>query len=212
MPDQLTSEQTCLVREQLERLPEEAEVLLDRRGQTLYHFRTAGLELVSKHYRLERFATRLLALLGQSRAARSHRNGLRLLAAGVRTPRPYFHLTVGGILPRSAVLVTAFQQGRQLPDYLGDHPESQPRLIEQLTTLTTTLQANRLSHGDYHAKNILVDGDEDLIIVDLDGVRSHSVTFRLRRRYLRDRQRMIGSLKDFPNFARQLDAALPPAT
>lgn len=211
-PEQLTADQVRAVREQLRRLPEGAEVLLDRRGQTLYRFRAAGLDLVAKHYRLDTLASRLQAALGCSRAARSERNGRRLLAAGIRTPRPYFHTLDGGLLPRSATLVTAWQPGDQLPDHLRGRPEDHAPLVERVAALTAAFREHRLSHGDYHAKNILVDDAGDLIIVDLDGVRAHVAAFRQRRRYRRDRQRMIGSLKEFPDFARQLDAALPPAS
>lgn len=204
----LTTVQAREVRRRLAALPSGAEVIHDHRQQTLLRFQAAGLDLLAKRYVLRTLSDRLVARLGHSRAARSHRAALRLLAAGISTPRPYLHQVVGGVLPTTAVLVTDWQDGRRLPDHLRAHPDDQARLVEPVIAIAAALRAHGLSHGDLHAQNILVDPGGGLHVIDLDGSRSHLLPSRLRTRCERDRSRLVGSLREFPDLARRLDERL----
>ena len=208
----LPDEQASALVERLLSLPDDATVLLDRKGQTIFRFSHDGRDLVAKCYQLRGLQPRLIAFLGASRAARSYKAALRLTSKNLPTPEPLLVALAGSPLPSFAYLVTAFQDAVQLSELLLKQQSNEERIIEQLVDLISKLHENRMSHGDFHARNVLVDREGQISLIDLDGARLHFLNFRYRKRFRRDRRRMLESLRKSPDFVKKLDAALPPAT
>lgn len=206
---QLPPDTTADLLTRLQALPEHATLIRDRKGQTVYKITLNDRQLFAKHYQMPKLSSRCIAALGASRARRSYQNGFKLLAAGITTPRPLLILESGFPVPQNSYIVTEWQTGRHLSEHLQDHPSPHANLVTQISSLVTKLHGQGFSHGDFHAKNFLIDDNGTLILIDLDNVRTHLCKFRLRRRYDRDRTFLLESVEAFPAFAQDLDEALP---
>lgn len=206
---QLPPETTADLLTRLQALPEQATLIRDRKGQAVYQMTWNDRQLFAKHYQMPKLSSRCVAALGLSRARRSYQGGLRILAAGITTPRPLLALESGFPVPRNSYIVTEWQTGLHLLEYLQDHPDSHASLVSQISSLVTKLHGQGFSHGDFHSRNFLIDVKGTLSLIDLDNIRTHRCRFRLQRRYDRDRSFLLQSVEAFPSFARDLDKALP---
>lgn len=195
----------------LEALPNEATIIWDRNNQVVYKLTFNGKNLFTKFYRMKRRSSRWIAAFKFSRARRSYRGGLQLLRAGLETPQPLLVLELGSPIPNCSYLVTEWIPGTMLMDYLPDHPEAYQSLADQIANLMKQFHGQGFSHGDFHMKNIIVKEDGSVFLIDLDNVRRHLLKSRHRRRFERDRARLLMSLEEFPDFIQLLDKTLPTA-
>jgi tRNA A-37 threonylcarbamoyl transferase component Bud32 len=206
----LPSEECNELVQRMENLPNQATFIRDRKNQVVYKLDFHEAEVLAKQYRLKKFSSQLIATLGFSRARRSYRNGFKLLEEGILTPRPLLIIENGFPLRQLNYLATEWLPGRQLLEFLQDHPPSTyPPLIEQIVELVHKLHGNGYSHGDFHHRNLIVGDNNIIFLIDLDNVRKHALKSRLLHRYKRDRARVLYSLEEFPKFRQLLDEALP---
>ena len=69
------------------------------------------------------------------------------------------------------------------------HSDQRP-IINKIGELFLTLAANRISHGDMKASNLIL-VDDNIYLVDLDASRQYSSSFLFKRAYQRDRNRFL---------------------
>ncbi len=186
----------------------------------VYRTTWAGRDIVVKCYKHVGLIHSLRHTLKGSRARRGWANARRLIALGVRTPRPLAYVDEyrGPLLWRS-FLVTEFEDGRRLNELLGDTHVPQGtkrRLVSQVLRLLDRLVRHGISHGDMKHTNILCHGSL-VTLTDLDGMRVYRVPAVARVRHIRDIRRFCRGLDSvaqipgpplFPSVARALDAAL----
>ncbi|MHC5024530.1 MAG: lipopolysaccharide kinase InaA family protein [Planctomycetota bacterium] len=198
-----------------------SETLKDKAGDrcTVVLAARGGRQYVLKRYNLRgRWHTaRHLPL--RSRAKWCWMNGHRLRAAGLLTPRPLavFEERCGPLTTRS-FLVTEFIEGPTLMDEIRSRRASGPRLerfAEQFGRIWRTLGEHRIGHRDMKATNFIVDRDDQLWMVDLDGMRVHHLATSFARRRAKDRARFLRNWQSLPEvgavFLAHVGTAAPPA-
>lgn len=192
-------------------LPANAILIQERRGQAIYQTEISGKLYIIKHYCIQKLSSRIIAALRFSRAERSFRLANILIKDGIPTPEAHLVQLTGTIIPTKAVLITDHFQGREVPSFLATHQEASAHIAQKIAKLIHDLSAKQISHGDFHVQNILVDDQQNVCLIDLDGIRLHRFLFRSKKRYIRDRKRMISSAKEFisPEFAHILDQLIP---
>jgi len=146
----------------------------------------------------------------RTRAAWCERGARVLSSVGIPTP------SVGAVVERrigpfrlESWLVSAHVEGQSLRDLAraGDR-ETIGRLIPQIVDIYARLGRVRAGHQDLKGANLLIDRQERLWLLDLDGLRAfwRSGFFAYHRRD--DRARLIANLADFPDLQKELAAKL----
>jgi tRNA A-37 threonylcarbamoyl transferase component Bud32 len=168
-----------------------------RKGQQTFTAVVDGQPLIVKRYiGARRWPARLRPLFF-TRAWRSSSAGRRLLAAGVRVPR--FLLLVAD--DHDVYAISERLEAIELYAVLRDdnlYDRHRTNLCRGLKDLLASLHAARATHGDLHARNILVDEKGGLWLIDLDHVRFHRFESTYHHRRMREETRLGGSLKVRP--------------
>lgn len=163
------------------------------------HSATVGLlEIDHKKYILKRYNRKnwlhfILRSLIPSRAAVSWRNGHLLLSYHLITPTPIalIEQRIGWFRGKSWLLL-AYLEGETLMDYFQDHSKQakSKTFLTKLTQFIHILPTIQVSHGDFKAPNILIQKNQQLCFIDLDGMRSHRTKKTFNQAYLADLKRL----------------------
>jgi len=167
----------------------------------VYRVQWAGRDVVVKRYNHMGLLHSLRHTIKGSRARRGWRNGQRLLALGIPTPRPIacideYH---GPLLWRSW-LITEYVDGPNLDCVLDDvavPTGRKRRLIHQTLGLIDRLGLHGISHGDTKHTNILSVAGR-AVLTDLDGIETHRWEWLHRRRRKGDIARFLRGMVDLP--------------
>jgi tRNA A-37 threonylcarbamoyl transferase component Bud32 len=172
-----------------------------------------GRARVIKRYNLKSVAHWLRRFWRPSRAWHSWRNAQRLCLWGVPTPRPVALLEHRfGWLRARAYYVCDWVAGEPLAQVLpAADPLRRDLLLDRLCGLLADLARLGLSHGDLKATNLLVDQDNQLMLLDLDGLRRHRRRATFERALARDIARLRANWADDAELLAALDAALAAA-
>lgn len=159
-----------------------------------------------KRYNLKTRLHTAVHLPLRSRARWSWLNGRRLIAAGIPTPMPLACIEERrhGFLHLRSYLLTEFVPGRALLDLVQAGEARGPMLADlarQFTRIWQTLGQLRAGHGDMKATNFIVDPQEKLWLIDLDGLRIHRSGLLLRRERRNDLVRFMRNWHDRPEVA-----------
>ena len=148
--------------------------------------------------------------LRRTRAANCWRMAHLFLARGIPTAPP-----VALVERRHAFLagrswfINEFVEGELLSDLLRGRTDlgGMEELAERVVGLFGKLQANRFSHGDMKATNILVANGVPMLL-DLDASRRHRLAMSHRRALARDRRRFLRNWDEQPKIRRWFAARL----
>ncbi len=165
-----------------------------------------GESLLVKEYVPQGAVHALTHLFLPTRARWSWWMAWRMREAGVRTPRPLAIVEDDwGPLNRRAMLVTAFIAGRELHEVATEATtgrEQLAALAHQLREIWQRLGAARITNDDIKANNFMIDGENRLWLVDLDGARQwpkgwlFEGIYRHKRRS--DRKSFLNRWVDYP--------------
>lgn len=136
-----------------------------------------------KLYRPKNAVDGLLEVVFGNRCDRSFEMAQQLREAGLPTPEPVARARRGEVrllatrlLPEHTLLTEHLKQRFVRPGAPGT-PAEKHRLLERVGRLVQRLHQAGFAHGDLTASNIVVDGDGDLHLIDLDRTR-RPVLFR----------------------------------
>jgi tRNA A-37 threonylcarbamoyl transferase component Bud32 len=149
----------------------------------------------------------------RSRASICWDAALRLLEAGVATPRPvaWAEQRLGPLKGRS-YYVAQHLSGTPLADHLAARDDAAVEtVVAQVGKLFRNLRAAGLSHGDMKASNFLVHGRQ-VFLLDLDAMRKHRDAARLDRALARDRKRFLRNWDDQPLLRQRFERVIPMPT
>lgn len=178
---------------------------------TVARTQVAGREVVIKRYNLKSVGHALSRLWRPSRAWHSWREAHRLGLFGIATPAPLVLVEERlGPLRRRAWLVTEHCPGATLLDHLSADDEPSSAEASAITTLFTTLNRLKISHGDLKASNLLWHAGR-VWLIDLDATTQHRSEATYRKAWRRDRARLLRNWPENSVLGRWLQANLPPA-
>lgn len=129
--------------------------------------------LVLRRLKYGKLGHRIKDTFRASRTQRALRHGLLLEQNGIATPRAYAAAEIRQLrLPTAAYLIT-----EQIPDaqtlfkFLAQHPASTRIVALRLAELLARMHNKGFSHRDLKPTNILLDGNLNPFLIDLDGLR-----------------------------------------
>jgi tRNA A-37 threonylcarbamoyl transferase component Bud32 len=169
---------------------------------TVQRIEWGGRPMVLKRYNPKSIFYRIRHSMMLSRAMRSWTNGIVMCSFGIPTVRPAAVVEEYryGLLERAYFLMEHFE-GESVSDYLnrkeGDEPEFE-RVVTSLSQLFARLRHLRIVHGDFKAKNILIN-ESELRLIDVDGLRFFVSPRSFSKLFFADFQRF---LKNWPDGAR----------
>ena len=181
---------------------------------TVVQIEQGGVSLIAKRYNIKSLQHALSRALRPSRAWHSWVEAHRLRFLGIATPRPRVLIEERfGHLRHRAWLVNDFHPGKNLFEMLADHVNAQepPQAVgTAIIHLAHSLNAYRISHGDFKATNLLWDEDKQcIVLIDLDAMTQHRCPSRYARAWRRDRARFLANWPNECGLHRWLDQHLP---
>ena len=169
---------------------------------TVQQIEWSGVTIVVKRYNPKPIFYRIRHILHMSRAMRSWSNGIVMNQLDVPTVVPLAVVEESncGLLGRAYFLMEHFE-GESISDYLNrkeDDEAEHERAVTSLSRLFARLRQLRIVHGDFKAKNILIN-ESGLMLIDTDGSRFLVNRRRFIKEFQSDFKRF---LKNWPDGAR----------
>ncbi len=166
-----------------------------KQGNTATVVKVAGEkgDWVLKRYNIKNFWHGISRAFRPSRASISWQSAFRLELLGIATAKPLaMRENRLGPLRQEAYLLTEFTGGESLQAWMLRQGSLQPPewLDSQILRMFNILWFARVSHGDMKATNLVVDG-EQLVVIDLDAMRWHKSGKRFRKAFAKDMQRFM---------------------
>lgn len=176
---------------------------------------SGGGRYVLKRFNRHGLVHGLLHVLLRSRARWCWTNAGRVLALGLRTPKPMAMLEtrIGPLRDRS-LYVCEFIPGQLLLDVVRDEatpPDRIERLADEFAPLWHALGRARIGHRDMKATNFIVDANDRLWMIDLDAMRRYPPGPLLARRRRKDLARFMKNWRDRPQVAAAFRARIDTA-
>jgi len=198
--------------EAIKQLPNNATIIKDKRGQSIYQCSINNDPIIIKKYKLSSFKRKLSTILRHSRAERSLRAATAFKKNSIPTPSPHIVIIKGPLIPHTAYISFTQFDGNLLTDYIAQNPQNINTVISQISDTFKKMASAKISHGDLHVLNILVDHNASISIIDLDGTRMHKSKKRHLSCYKKDRHRIIKTAKEqiSHEFANLLTENIPP--
>jgi 3-deoxy-D-manno-octulosonic acid kinase len=152
--------------------------------------------VVIKHYRrgglLRYFIKQRYLKLGKTRAQIEFELLQVVRNLGINAPEPVAYAHCGGIFYQAWLVSRAIKYPRSLALLSLKDEERAHRVMESVIGQISLLIQNDILHVDLHPGNIVVDGADQIYIVDFDkGQIHHGSRKKLRNRYLTRWQRAV---------------------
>ena len=189
--------------EKLKNAPEELMLIGTRlksgNTYTVQRIEWEGRSMVLKRYNPKSIFYRIRHCMMLSRAMRSWMNGIVMCNFGIPTATAVAVVEEYrcGLLERAYFLMEHFD-GESISDYLNrkvnDEPEFE-RAVSGLSQLFTCLRRLRIVHGDFKAKNILIN-ESGLRLIDTDGLKFFVSSRSFFKLFYADFQRLLNNWPD----------------
>lgn len=181
---------------------QDATMLKNGRSSTVIRVTMDGRDLVVKRYNMKNIWHWLRRCLRDTRAKKCWRIAQKLQMFGINTAKPvaYIESKYLGLRGKS-YFITECVDGEDIGVYLR-HCETdsakQNGMIKQVCELFAGLKRIAITHGDLKASNLLVNGDDEPVLIDLDGAREHSSINMLQRTSRKEWQRFLKNFDGLP--------------
>jgi tRNA A-37 threonylcarbamoyl transferase component Bud32 len=178
-------------------LMRQGQVLKDDRASFVSRVLWNGHDTVVKRYNHRSLWHSLRHTIKGSRAKRNWLSAHRLVHLKIATPEPLAYIDqYRGPLLWQSYFVTRFVPGPQVHEILRDAtiiPAQKERVSDLVLELLHRMAEHGVSHGDMKHTNILYDGT-NVVLTDLDAMRSGGAGWLCRHRYRRDVDRYLRDL------------------
>ena len=188
-----------------------APLLKDGGSSTVTMATVGGRQVVVKRYNIKGFGHWLTRFWRPSRAWNSWLAAWRLQFLGIATPAPLAMIERRlGPWRRQAWLISDYCPGQNLFQRLGETGAAipDPATAEALLGTFNQLVAAGISHGDFKATNLLWH-DKQVVLIDLDVMRTHRSETGRRKAWAKDRARFIRNWPAGSALARWLESVMP---
>jgi len=195
----------------IQKLPEQATIIKDKRKQTIYSCSIDHTPIIIKKYQISSIKKKIATFFRHSRAERSFRAASIFKKNSIPTPLPHIVSIAGTLLPHTAYITFTRFDGSPLTEFMSQNPEYADTISAQIADVFKKMSSAKITHGDLHVLNILVNSGASISIIDLDGVKIHSDSKRLIKCYQKDRLRIINTAKQkiSPEFGNLLSKSIP---
>ncbi len=179
-----------------------AMVLKDGRSATVVKVTLDQRDLVVKRYNMKDAWHQLRRCTRATRAAKSWELAHKLSLFGIPTARPvaYLERKVMGFRGQS-YFVSEYVSGGHAGEYFarvrGDEAKIKT-MAEKIVALLTNLKKLQVTHGDLKITNILVNGKEQPVLIDLDGAVEHTSLSTLKRAWIKEIERFLQNFQQLP--------------
>ena len=175
-------------------------LMKDGNSTTVAQLSLDGKICVIKRYNLKSLWQKIKYLFKTSRAAKCWRNSLMLKMLGVETPRPYMIIEerLFGLLRQKAYFVCEKIEAPNLLEcfYGAQFKHSDlAQIITKFRNLFQVMIDYKISHGDMKASNFIFH-NEQLIILDLDGMQRHHNNRSFKKAIMKDFKRFMKNWQD----------------
>lgn len=128
--------------------------------------------LVLKRFNFRKVLNLVKDLLRPSRAFRAFRKSYHLELAGVPTARVVAaaERRVLGVLLRSYLLMEEIPGATTLQKLLRSAAQPSPTLVREVARLVARLHHEGFTHGDLNERNLVIDGQGRVLLIDLDAL------------------------------------------
>ena len=177
-------------------------LLKDGNSSTVARVEVDHRSLVVKRYNMKSFWHALRRCPRPSRAWHSWGSAHRLNLHGISTPRPVaFIENRWGPFRSKAYFITEYAPGVDAYHWFhsgkGD-AATERKILEKFGRLMQRFQDGLITHGDLKATNFIF-SDGELMVIDLDAMRSHRWAGPIfRRKFRKDCRRLMQNWKDLP--------------
>ena len=177
---------------------------------TVWAATVGEFELVIKRYNVKGLLHGIKLSTRPGRAMTSWENAHRLLFYGIATPRPIAVVKMKqGLLQPVAYFMAETIEG---VDALGWFQEAsipmdeKREMAKNIADLFAQMEAQKISHGDLKANNILIT-DAKPLLIDLDAMQQHEDEVPFRKAWKRDLQRFMRNWEHVPEIEQLFEAA-----
>jgi tRNA A-37 threonylcarbamoyl transferase component Bud32 len=181
----------------LDALMQQGQALKDDRTSFVSRVSWNGHDMVIKRYNHRNLWHSLRHTIKGSRARRTWLSAHQLLSLQIATPEPLAYIDqYRGHLLWQSYFVTRFVPGPPVQEILHDGAIVQAqkqRVSDLVLELLHRMAEHGVSHGDMKHTNILYDGT-NVVLTDLDAMRSGGAGWLCRYRYRRDVDRYLRDL------------------
>lgn len=147
-----------------------------------------------KRYNIKNWKHAVNRAFRSTRAFRSWTNAHRLGFYGINTPKPIaFVEERWGPLRRKAYYISEYCSGDTSLDFFHNPGIEQKRklqIAESIAEQLIKLRNLKISHGDLKASNILISGDQ-VLLIDLDSMKEHTCSYRFEKAWKKDLKRFV---------------------
>lgn len=181
--------------------PGEEQALKNGNTCTVWATKVDDLSLVIKRYNVKGPWHGLKLATTKGRAFISWENAHRLVFYGIATPRPVALVKIKrGLLKPMSYFIAEQIDGVGAQEWFKDESISwalKIAMAEKINQLFLQLEAQRISHGDLKASNILIVADRP-VLVDLDAMQQHTNNASFRKSQGKDMRRFMRNWDDKP--------------
>ncbi len=176
----------------------QSKMVKDGNSSTLVQY---NQQILLKRHNIKTFMHGLRRLIQPSRASNSWRFSHLLQLRGIATARPLALLESRfGIFRWQAYFICEYIKGETLDVYLSKQSQQQQEwqpMLEQIVDIFRQLWQAKISHGDTKASNFII-RNEQVYLLDLDGMRRYRRKSVLRQAWRRDMKRFLQNLTEYP--------------
>lgn len=183
----------------------QGEMLKDGDRSTVVCLKWDDATYVLKRYNLKGKLHTFRHLPIRSRARWCWNNAVQLVRFNIPSPTPIAMVEerFGPFRVRSYFLCN-YIEGNSLVDWIKSHESDKDaihRIAGSFSEIWKVLGENRIGHGDMKATNFIVDSEEKIWLVDMDGMRIHPPGPTFNRARKRDMERFLRNWQSQPAVA-----------
>jgi len=189
-----------------ESLINSGEVIKNERGHLIVKLIIENHEYFFKKYRIKGFFHGFTRLFKSTRAYNSMKATFWFNAAGIKTAKPVVFCEDKGFLgARTSYLVTESIVGRSLDDVIMAAEDSD-KVIASIVAFFKRITWIGYCHGDAKTSNFFI--DKNIIAFDLDSARQSVAHPIFKKSLIRDKKRILESLKGYNKICSKLSKRL----
>ena len=175
-----------------EQLLQQSEILKDDKSTTVGKFAWQKKQYIIKRFNARNKGHAVKRSMRRSRASNCWHISQTFINCGLSVAKPIAMLEHRILFFKAkSFFISEYVDGAEILDWLPEQDTAMRAKVKQkVIEIFAIFNANRLSHGDMKATNLLWSG-EQIVLIDLDVAKQHSTRILFARAHMRDKRRFI---------------------